>query len=253
VKTKLSASRELVDDLVAASRILAMHEVLDAYGHVSARSDREPERFIMSRSLAPALVTAADLMELDADSEPLPDDERKGFIERYIHGEIYRARPEVMAVVHSHSPSVIPFGVTRTKLRPVYHMGSFLWSGAPVFDIRKVREENDLLIRDRPLGQALAGTLGKCNCVLMRGHGMTLIGDCVPEAVFRAIYTEMNARLQLQATQLEGPIEFLSDEEGRRSTAANRGTLERPWELWKKKALAPENATAARKERRTRR
>jgi ribulose-5-phosphate 4-epimerase/fuculose-1-phosphate aldolase len=237
VKTKLSASRELIDDLVAASRILAMHEVLDAYGHVSARSDRKPERFIMSRSRAPALVTAADLMELDADSEPLPGDKRKGFIERYIHGEIYRVRPEVMAVVHSHSPSVIPFGVTRTRLKPVYHMGSFLWSGAPVFDIRKVREENDLLIRDRPLGQALAGALGKCNCVLMRGHGMTVIGDSVPEAVFRAIYTEMNARLQLQATQLEGPIEFLSDEEGRRSTAANRGTLARPWELWKKGVL----------------
>jgi ribulose-5-phosphate 4-epimerase/fuculose-1-phosphate aldolase len=233
VKLKLSASRALVDDLVAASRILAQQGVLDAYGHVSARSDRKPERFIMSRSLAPALVTAADLMELDPDSEPLAD-KRKGFIERYIHGEIYRARPEVMAVVHSHSPSVIPFGVTRTKLRPVYHMGSFLWSGAPVFDIRKERADNDLLVRDRPLGQALAGALGKCNCVLMRGHGMTVIGDSVPEAVFRAIYTEMNARLQLQASQLEGPIEFLSDEEGKRSTASNRGTLERPWELWKR-------------------
>ena len=234
---KISASRTLIDDLVAASRILAQHEVLDAYGHVSARSDKKPGHFVMSRSLAPALVTAADLMELDADSEPLPGDKRKGFIERYIHGEIYRARPEVMAVVHSHSASVIPFGATRTRLRPIYHMGSFLWSGAPVFDIRKVREENDLLIRDRPLGQALAGSLGKCNCVLMRGHGMTVIGDGVPEAVFRAIYTEMNARMQLQATQLEGPIEFLSDEEGRRSSAANRGTLERPWELWKKRAL----------------
>jgi len=235
---KISASRALIDDLVAASRILAQHEVLDAYGHVSARSDKRPDHFVMSRSLAPALVTAPDLMELDADSEPLPGDKRKGFLERYIHGEIYRARPEVMAVVHSHSASVIPFGATRTKLRPIYHMGSFLWSGTPVFEIRKVREQNDLLIRDRPLGKALAGTLAGCNCVLMRGHGMTVIGDSVPEAVFRAIYTEMNARLQLQATQLEGPIEFLSDEEGRRSSAANRGTLERPWELWKKKALA---------------
>ena len=211
--------------------------MLDAYGHVSARSDRRPQHFLMSRSRAPALVTAADLMELDADSEPLPGDKRKGFIERYIHGEIYRARPEVMAVVHSHSPSVIPFGVTRTRLRPVYHMGSFLWSGAPVFEIRKVREENDLLVRDRPLGRALAGSLGTCTCVLMRGHGMTVVGDSVQEAVFRAIYTEMNARLQLQAMQLEGPIEFLSDAEGRGSTAANRGTLERPWELWKKRAL----------------
>jgi len=136
--------------------------------------------------------------------------------------------------VHSHSPSVVPFGITRSKLRPVYHMASFLWSGVPVFDIRKERQDNDLLIRDIPLGRALAQSLGKCTCVLMRGHGMTVVGDCVAEAVFRAIYTEMNARLQWQAGQLEGPIEFLSDEEGRRSTVSNRGTLERPWELWKK-------------------
>ena len=231
---KLAASKQLIDDLVAASRILAEHSVLDAYGHVSARSDKRREHFIMSRSRAPALVTAADLIEWGPDSESAAGDKRKGFIERYIHGEIYRARPEVMAIVHSHSPSVIPFGVTRTKLRPIYHMGSFLWSGAPVWDIRKMREENDLLVRDRPLGEALAAALGKCNCVLMRGHGMTVVGDGIPEAVFRTIYTEMNARLQLQATQLEGPIEFLSDEEGKGSTAANRGTLERPWELWKK-------------------
>jgi ribulose-5-phosphate 4-epimerase/fuculose-1-phosphate aldolase len=234
---KINASKPLIDDLVAASRILAQHEVLDAYGHVSARSDKRPDRFVMSRAVAPALVAAADLMELDVDSEPLPGDKRKGFIERYIHGEIYRARPEVMAIVHSHSASVIPFGATKTKLRPIYHMGAFLWSGTPVFDIRRTRPENDLLVRDKNLGEALAKSLGGCNCVLMRGHGMTVIGDGVPEAVYRAIYTEMNARLQLQATLLEGPIEFLSDEEGRRSTAANRGTLERPWELWKKEAL----------------
>jgi len=230
------ASRQLIDDLVAGSRILADHGVLDAYGHISVRSDKRPEHFLMSRARAPALMTAADVMELGPDSEPATGDKRKGFIERYIHGEIYRTRPEVMAVVHSHSPSVIPFGATRTKLRPIYHMGSFLWSGAPVWDIRKVREQNDLLVRDRPLGEALAGALGKCNCVLMRGHGMTVVGASVQEAVFRAIYTEMNARLQLQAMQLEGPIEFLSDEEGRRSTAANAGTLERPWEVWKTKA-----------------
>ena len=233
----LAASAALVEDLVAASRILAAHGVLDAYGHISARSDQRPDHFIMSRSRAPALVTAADLMQLDADSEPLPGEERKGFIERYIHGEIYRTRPEVMAVVHSHSPSVIPFGVTKTRLRPVYHMGSFLWSGAPVWDIRKVREDNDVLVRDRPLGSSLAAALGSCSCVLMRGHGMTVVGDSVPEAVYRAIYTEMNARLQLQAEQLEGPIQFLSETEGKRSSAANRGTLERPWELWKSEAL----------------
>jgi ribulose-5-phosphate 4-epimerase/fuculose-1-phosphate aldolase len=234
---KIAASRGLLEDLVAGSRILALHEVLDAYGHISARSDRRPDRFIMSRSRAPALVTAADLMELGPDSEPAAGDARKGFIERYIHGEIYRSRPDVMAVVHSHSASVIPFGATRTRLRPIYHMASFLWSGAPVFEIRKQSEENDLLIRDRPLGKALAETLGGCTCVLMRGHGMTVVAESIPAVVFRAIYTEMNARLQIQAMQLEGPIEFLSDVEGRRSWAANSGTLERPWELWKAKAL----------------
>jgi ribulose-5-phosphate 4-epimerase/fuculose-1-phosphate aldolase len=234
---KIAAGAALIEDLVAASRILAKEGVLDGYGHISARSDKRQEHFIMSRSRAPALVTAADLMELDAESEALPGDERKGFIERYIHGEIYRKRPDVMAVVHSHSPSVIPFGVTKTKLRPIYHMGSFLWSGAPVWDIRKVREESDLLVRDRPLGKALAEALGSCACVLMRGHGMTVVGDGVPEAVFRAVYTEMNARLQIQAQSLEGPIEFLSAEEGRRATATNRSTHERPWELWKKAAL----------------
>src|SRR5437667_7583191 len=190
---KLSASRSLIQDLVAASRVLAAHEVLDAYGHVSGRSDRRPERFFMSRSRAPALVAAADMMELDADSEPLPGERRKGFIERYIHGEIYRARPDLMAVVHSHSAAVIPFGVTRTGLRPIYHMGSFLWSGAPVFEIRAVRAENDLLIRDRPLGRALAGTLGGRRCVLMPGHRMTVAGRSRPGAVCRAVDTHMNA------------------------------------------------------------
>ena len=227
----------LLDDLVAANRILAMHGVLDAYGHVSARSSEDPAHFFLSRSLAPSLVSAADIQECGPDSEPIGDD-RKPYLERYIHGEIYRTRPDVMAVVHSHSDSVIPFGISRTPLRPVYHMASFLWSGVPVFDIRRVREENDLLIRDRPLGKALARSLGKCDCVLMRGHGMTVVGENVPEVVFRAVYTEMNAKLQMNAARLEGPLTFLSDEEGRRATESNRPTIERPWDLWKKQALA---------------
>ncbi|HET7729164.1 MAG TPA: class II aldolase/adducin family protein [Usitatibacter sp.] len=233
----MNASPLLLEDVVAANRILALHGVLDAYGHVSARSDQDPERFILSRSLAPSLVTQDDLQEYGFDSEPIGDG-RKPYLERFLHGEIYRTRPDVMAVVHSHSPSVIPFGISRSALKPVYHMASFLWSGVPVFDIRRVREDNDLLIRDPALGKALAKSLGRCSCVLMRGHGMTVVGESIPEAVFRSIYTETNARLQTQAGTLEGPLEFLSDEEGRRATATNRATLERPWELWKKEALA---------------
>jgi ribulose-5-phosphate 4-epimerase/fuculose-1-phosphate aldolase len=235
--TALPASPALLEDLVAANRILALHGVLDAYGHVSVRSDTNPAHFFMSRSLAPSLVTVDDVMEHGPDSEPIGDG-RKPYLERYIHGEMYRQRADVMAVVHSHSDSVIPFGITRGKLRPVYHMASFLWSGVPVFDIRANTPENDLLIRDRRLGGELAAALGQCTCVLMRGHGMTVVGDGLPEAVFRSVYTETNAKLQGLATQLGGPIEFLSDEEGRRSTVSNRGTIERPWELWKRKALA---------------
>ena len=227
---------KLIEDLVAASRVLAKHGVLDAFGHVSARSDSKPGHFLMSRSVAPALCTAKDIIEHDADSEPVGD-KRKPFVERFIHGEIYRTRPEVMAIVHSHSPSVIPFGVTKTRLQPIYHMGSFLWSGAPVWDIRKDREDNDLLVRDRALGKSLAKTLAKCDCVLMRGHGMTVVGESVAEAVFRGYYAEMNARLQLQSRLLDGPTEFLSEAEGRRYTATNRLVIERPWELWKKEAL----------------
>ena len=226
-----------IDDLVAANRILAMHGVLDAYGHVSVRNPADPARFLMSRSLAPQLVTPRDIQEFGPDSEPVGDS-RKPYLERFIHGEIYRTRADVQAVVHSHADAVIPFGVSRTRLKPVYQVASFLWSGVPVFDIRRSREANDMLIRDAALGRALAKSLGRCSCVLMRGHGMTVVGESLPEAVFRAIYTAKNAKLQMEALALEGPIEYLSDEEGRRATETNRQTIERPWSLWKARAWA---------------
>ena len=235
MKRSLPAGRELLDDLVAANRVLAMEGVLDGYGHVSVRAQARPGHFILSRSLAPQLVTRADLIEHGPDSEPIGD-KRRGYLERFIHGEIYRTRPDVMAVVHSHAETVVPFGITRGKLRPVYHMASFLWGGVPVFDMRRFRKDSDLLVRDRPMGEALANALGACPCVLMRGHGMTVVGDSLPEVVFRAIYTMVNARLQLQAGQLEGPTTFLSEAEGRLATESNRPTIERPWQLWKAKA-----------------
>ncbi len=236
-KSALAANPDLLMDLVAANRILAMEGVLDAYGHVSVRSGRKPAHFYMSRSIAPPLVTVADIMEHGPDSEPVGDD-RKPYLERFIHGEMYRQRPDVMAVVHSHAGSVIPFSVTLGRMRPVYHMASFLWSGVPVFDVRKAQPESDLLIRDVKLGRELARSIGECTCVLMRGHGMTVVGASLPETVFRSVYTQMNAKLQTLAAQLEGPIEFLSDAEGRLATATNAATVERPWELWKAKAMA---------------
>ncbi len=236
-KPALTGNPELLMDLVAANRILAMEGVLDSYGHVSVRSERKAGHFYMSRSMAPPLVTVADIMEHGPDSEPVGDP-RKPYLERFIHGEMYRQRPDVMAVVHSHSGSVIPFSVTKDRMRPVYHMASFLWTGVPLFEIRKVQPENDLLIRDARLGRELAKSIGACACVLMRGHGMTVVGDSLPEVVFRCVYTQMNAKLQTLAGQLEGPIEFLTDVEGKLATATNRSTIERPWELWKAKAMA---------------
>jgi ribulose-5-phosphate 4-epimerase/fuculose-1-phosphate aldolase len=233
-KPRVSAS--LLEDVAIASRVLARHQVLDAFGHVSARSDRNPEHFVMTRSLAPELATPADMMEFDSDSEAVGGDTRKPFVERYIHGEIYRTRPEVMAIVHSHAMSVIPFGITGAALRPVYHMGSFLHSGAPVWDIRDKGGDTDMLVSNRYLGRALADTLGRCACALMRGHGFVAVGNSIAEATFRAIYTDGNARIQLQAESLGGPINFLSDAEGRLTTAGNQNAMERPWNLWKQQA-----------------
>jgi len=233
------ADPKLIEDLVAANRVLADQGVVDGYGHVSVRHPADPQRYLMSRSIAPEMVTAGDVMEYDLDSNPVDARGRASYLERFIHGEIYRARPDVTAVVHNHSPSVIPFGVSTAPLRPLYHMSAFLWPGVPVFEIRTAGgPATDMLIRDASLGRALAGSLGAGPVVLMRGHGAVVVGGSLPEAVFRSVYTEVNARLQAQAMALGGPVTFLDPEEAKRAQASIAGTMGRPWELWRKKALA---------------
>ena len=229
----------LVEDLVAANRILADQGVVDGYGHVSVRHDRDPARYLMARSMAPELVTEADVMEYDLDSVAVDPRGRAVYLERFIHGEIYKARPDVRAVVHNHSPSVIPFGVTLVRLRPLYHMSAFIGDGVPVFDIRAAAGgPTDLLVRDGALGRALARTLKARPAALMRGHGAVVVGASVQQAVFRSVYLEMNARLQAQALTLGGgQVTYLDAEEARRAEASVGGTIGRPWELWKKKAM----------------
>jgi len=228
----------LIDDLVAANRILVDQGVLDGYGHVSVRHPADPQRYLMSRSIAPELVTAADVMEYDLDSNPVDARGRATYLERFIHGEVYRVRPDVRAVVHDHSPSVIPFGVSTAPLRPLYHMSAFLGGGVPVFDIKTASgQSTDMLVRTAALGKSLAQTLGTRPVALMRGHGAVVVGASLPLVVFRAVYTEMNARLQAQALALGGPVTYLDDEEARRAEASVGGTVTRPWELWRRKAL----------------
>ena len=224
---------ELIDDLVRANRILYERGVVDGFGHVSVRDAHDRERFLLARNMAPALVTADDIMTFALDGTTIGDDHRTPYLERFIHGSIYRARPDVGAVVHSHSPSIIPFGVVAgAELRAVYHMCSFLRGPAPVFEIRDAAgPDNDLMVRDAALGDALARTLGSGSVVLMRGHGSTTAGRDVREAVFRAVYAESNARIQAEAMRL-GTVTYLSDEESARASETNRGHVARAWELW---------------------
>jgi ribulose-5-phosphate 4-epimerase/fuculose-1-phosphate aldolase len=226
----------LSEDLVAANRILADQGVLDAFGHVSARHDKNPERFVMSRSLAPALITADDLIEYDLDGRGVNVRGRGEYSERFIHAEIYRARRDVNAVVHAHAPSLIPFGVSSTPLRPVYHMAGFFTETIPIFDIRSVAGMTDMLVKDSGKGRALAQTLGNRPAVLMRGHGVAIVGPSLPFAVGRSIYLELNARIQLQAMALGGGVTYLDPEEARKviESGENR-SYDRAWELWKRK------------------
>lgn len=231
------SNTQLIEDLVTANRILAMQGVLDGYGHVSVRSDKDPGRFYLSRSLAPDLVEARDIMEFDLDSKPVDPQGRTSYIEAYIHGEIYRARPDVHAVIHTHSPALIPFGVTTVPLRPIYAMAAFIAEDVPIFDIRSVtRQATDLLIRNAELGRALALTLGNHGAVLMRGHGAVVVGPSLQDAVGRSVYLQINAELQMQAITLGGPIHYLDPDEARKLEAIpNR--YARAWEMWKRKAL----------------
>jgi HCOMODA/2-hydroxy-3-carboxy-muconic semialdehyde decarboxylase len=230
----------LTEDLVVANKVLADLGVLDGFGHVSVRHDKDPNRYLMSRSMAPALVKSDDILEYDLDSVAVDAKGQALFLERFIHGAIYKARPDVKAVVHSHSPSIIPFGISETKLRPVYHMSSFLGHEVPVFEIRDVAGSgSDLLVRTPEIGAALATALADETVVLMRGHGSVTVGTSIPQVVFRAYYAEMNARLQLQAIQL-GAVTYLSREEAAASAKTNDALVMRPWELWKRKAMKPE-------------
>lgn len=229
---------EQLQDLVAAYRILASHGVIDAYGHVSLRSPRNPQRYYVARSLAPDLVTEADLIEYDLDSRPLDDGGRESVRERFIHGEIYKTRPEVMAVVHNHSPSVVPFSVTGVPMRAIFHMAAFVGDGLPNFEIRDVQMGTDLLVKDPSLGQALAKTLGGKPAALMRGHGAVVVGENLPRAVGRSIYLELSARLQMQAMTLAGPggrITYLDEAEVRASDPVQN--YARAWPMWRAKAL----------------
>ena len=228
-------SPDLLADLAAAARILAAQGVVDGFGHVSMRHPTSNDRYLMNRALAPALVTPEDIIEYDLASQPCNANGRKSFLERFIHGAIYAARPDVMAVVHSHSPSVVPFGLVRAKMQAMFHNAAFLAGGVPVFDIRERFGATDMLVGDADKGVALTESLGHYNVVLMRAHGSVACGPSLQSAVFRAVYTEVNARIQHWAVALAGdePLAALDKDEGELADAVNLGAGMRAWELWR--------------------
>lgn len=227
-------SGDLVDRLVYANRILYDQNIVDGLGHVSVRHESVPGAFLLSCNRAPGMVRRQDITVYDYDGNTLSDQKERPYLERFIHGEIYRARPDVVAVVHSHSQSVIPFAITKNALKPVFHMSGFLSEGSAHFEIRDAGGNTDMLIRSSYLGEALARSLGQHSCVLMRGHGSTVVGTSLEQAVYRAIYAEVNAKLQLAATGL-GDITFLNKEEAQLSSDMNDGQIPRSWNLWIKR------------------
>ena len=222
---------DLVERVVYANRILYDQGGVEGLGHVSVRHPSEPGVFLLSCNRAPGLVKREDIVCYDLDGNAVSQTSERPYLERFIHSEIYRARPDVVAVVHSHSPSVIPFAITHKPLKPVFHMSGFLGSGSAHFEIREAAGNTDMLIRSPYLGEALAKSLGKHNCVLMRGHGSTVVGTSLEQVVYRAIYAEVNAKLQLAANGL-GEISFLNEEEAQLSSDMNDGQIPRSWNLW---------------------
>ena len=229
-----SPARALVDELVLANRILANEGVLDAYGHVSVRSDRNAAHYFLARAVAAGLVTAADVIEYDLDSNPVVASDATGFTERFIHGEIYRTRPDVQAIVHTHAPELVPFSASTVPLRPISHMAGFLGEGVPKFEIREAAGATDMLIRNPELGRALAKTLSDKPAALLRGHGAVVVAPSLHVVVGRGYYMALNARLQEQAILLGGQVTYLEPEEARKT--ASQDGFERAWTYWKRRA-----------------
>lgn len=230
---------ETTAELVLANHILSDQGVVDGFGHVSVRDPANPERFLLSRSKAPALVTADDIRAFNFEGNPVGSGSDKHYHERFIHAAIYAARSDVQAIIHSHSPAIIPFGVSDIPLRPIYHMSAFLGEGVPIFDIHDVAGDTDLLIGNMQLAHQLVDSLGAKSVLLMRGHGSVAVGTSLKQAVYRAIYTEMNAKLQSEATRLGGRVTFLTPGEAERAATLTDPNLDRPWSLWSLRGKTP--------------
>jgi HCOMODA/2-hydroxy-3-carboxy-muconic semialdehyde decarboxylase len=222
-----------IRDVVIANRILANEGVVDAYGHVSVRHPLDPTRYLLSRSLAPSLVERGDVIEFDLEGKAVNGDARPPYLERFIHGAIYEARPDVQAVVHAHAEAVLPYTISSTPLRPVVHMASFIGARLPVWDIRDSFGDTNLLVVNMAQGRDLARGLGSERVVLMRGHGFTAAGRSLAEVIRMSVYMPLNARVLSEALRL-GEVKALSrgEIEAHASMRPDEPSMYRAWEYW---------------------
>jgi 3-hydroxy-2-methylpyridine-4,5-dicarboxylate 4-decarboxylase len=230
-----------IEDVITASHILTNEGILDSFGHVSARSAKNPDRFFMPRAMPPALVSRADIVEVGLDCKPVAPDAPRLNGERYIHCQVYKARSDVQSVIHTHDLAVIPFGLAAIPLRPVVAQAGFLPPETPLFEVREANaseKKRGMLVLDAHLGDALAKKLGTNPVVLMRGHGETVVGRSVREATVRAIYTHINAQAQSAALVLSTKITALNDAE-LQTNAAENFDADRPWQNYKQRLPAP--------------
>lgn len=232
--------QQLLQDLVIANRILAREGVLDGFGHVSVRHPDNPRRYFMSRSRGPELVHLEDIIEFTLEGEPINQQGRAMYAERPIHGALYAARPDVQAICHNHSPSVIPFSISKALMQPVMHMAALIGSDIPVWDIRDEFGDSNLLVHQWAQGESLARALGPRRVALMRGHGSVVAGASLKEATMASVYLEVNAKLQMQAHQLGTDLTFLSPGEVEECSKMVLGigypTMDRAWEYWRNRA-----------------
>ena len=225
-----------IEELVTANRILAREGIVDSFGHISVRHPDKPGSFLLSRARAPERIEPADIMEFALDGTPINPGDRKPYLERFIHGAVFEARPDIMSVVHNHSPSTIPFGVTGVKLRPMLHMCGCMGNNVPVWDSQDKFGDTDLLVSDIAMGRDLAKLLGPNRTALMRGHGSVVAGRTIREAVWIAIYVEVGAKLQMQSMPLgevkyltKGEVDIIIERQGPYS-------YNRAWENWARRA-----------------
>ncbi len=228
------AVKTAVEELVIANHILYDQNAVDGYGHISVRNPVNPNTFFLARSVAPSVVRVEDIMEFDMNGKALNGDTRVAYGERFIHSGVLRNRPDINSVIHGHASPVLPYGLTGTTLKPVYHMSAFLGEGAPIFEIRdfaKPNPDTDMFVSNADLGDALSKTMGLQYFVLMRGHGYAAGADSIKKAVFRTVYAIQNASIQAEAMKM-GQVQYLTPGEAATSQETIEKTIGRPWQLW---------------------